>query len=1014
MSSGVSLGSPRKSIVPPPPIGSPRLARGSIATKDAGGARLSAIGRMALRDKPSQQQHSAALYGGGRLWPRYAEQVCERPPLAPRKDGSHKLASARGLAHPGNLSLQPTAECPRHPGRHDALDVGTQVPRPGTARRFAAQRRAGNSPRSQRPWSATEGSFIPRLLGLRRACRWRGRNGGANARLEEASEAVPAKGIPPMQSRAAIARTILGPGGATALQEDLGYKRTEIHVPPGHSLAQTVENLLQGLAQASPDGLHRKPSVQGSLQRDYSVPTMVDEVVLYSEPEDDDERPGLGSVQPRGRAEVMQQWLRPDSIQAARCRGERREERRSEAPRQKPLALRGAAQAPEAAAELDWGSLSDNSRQAIKQWVTGQLGGRHCMLVLEQGCAETLLLPSASETLATSDLRGGAVLNVLSGLFAEGGLLNPSSGSGLFQAVFSKHPLQVLEEALEQCLLEISDPRVERVADLSPDQVNLALKQMSMKAQFASCTAPGADAAALSASSDECTKATKSEAAAAPACGRARALAVLHEALSAQAPAAGTGHPWVCEFLAWQLEDALSEDGILGTSRRRRRWRNGRHPRIRRTWPHAERQRHRLARAAQLPCPPPTSASGPPAGGAALPRVPPSWRLQGSLLGALGLRAQANRPLVAKLFEGKLSPQEFLSAEEGGALLPAEMRERRRQLEDSGGSWEARAARQLSGWQGRNSQEEAAERAAAEARAVRAASALPFFSEKIQCQGCSNWGVRYDRIPHVGGHHKLGKTAGLGGTDYARLVVWTELARLHVEGWPSPAHAGPVPAPATSKERPAVAGPKPNSEKVFGDGGVLKELGKEEVELEAESQQMSLETLRAQNRLIEEYVMRLVRQRDELKQERDSYHILGLHGPSCSEDEVKKAYRNLARKEHPDKAGIGNKRRFQAIQQAYSSILKQRQLGGAATVAAEEENPPPEEVFGPSAILDESYRYAQEARASAECVARCGHRALRSWDEGAEGHGKRRVLRSLRDLTRFPAAPKGTSRAQVL
>ena len=25
-----------------------------------------------------------------------------------------------------------------------------------------------------------------------------------------------------------------------------------------------------------------------------------------------------------------------------------------------------------------------------------------------------------------------------------------------------------------------------------------------------------------------------------------------------------------------------------------------------------------------------------------------------------------------------------------------------------------------------------------------------------------------------------------------------------------------------------------------------------------------------------------------------------------------------------------------------------------------------------------------EAKASAECVARCGHRALRSWDEGAE------------------------------
>ncbi|CAE7804920.1 KGD1 [Symbiodinium sp. CCMP2592] len=713
----VMTASPRKSIVPPPPIGSPRLARGSIATKDAGGARLSAIGRMALRDKPSQQQHSAALYGGGRLWPRYAEQVCERPPLAPRKEGSRTLEaspcsrpqSARGI--PGATTRSTSApRCPAAGQRGASLPREGPATHPGPSDRGPPQRAASS--------------------------------------LDCSAYDVRA-GIPPMQGRAAIARNILGPGGATALQEDLGYKRTEIHVPPGHSLAQTVENLLQGLAQASPDGLHRKPSVQGSLQRDYSVPTMVDEVVLYSEPEDDDARPGLGSVQPRGRAEVMQQWLRPDSIQAVRCRGERRaEERRSEAPRQKPLALRGAAQAPEAAAELDWGSLSDNSRQAIKQWVTGQLGGRHCMLVLEQGCAETLLLPSASEMLATSDLRGGAVLNVLSGLFAEGGLLNPSSGSGLFQAVFSKHPLQVLEEALEQCLLEISDPRVERVADLSPDQVNLALKQMSMKAQFASCTAPGADAAALSASSDECTK----------------------------------------------------------------------------------------------------------------------------------------------------------------------------------------------------------------------------------------------------------------------VQVWTELARLHVEGWPSPAHAGPVPAPATSKERPAVPGPKPNSEKVFGDGGVLKELGKEEVELEAESQQMSLETLRAQNRLIEEYVMRLVRQRDELKQvtkmaeERDSYHILGLHGPSCSEDEVKKAYRNLARKEHPDKAGIGNKRRFQAIQQAYSSILKQRQLGGAATVAAEEENPPPEEVFGPSAILDESYRYAQEARASAECVARCGHRALRSWDEGAEGHGKRRVLRSLRDLTRQSAS----------
>ena len=64
------------------------------------------------------------------------------------------------------------------------------------------------------------------------------------------------------------------------------------------------------------------------------------------------------------------------------------------------------------------------------------------------------------------------------------------------------------------------------------------------------------------------------------------------------------------------------------------------------------------------------------------------------------------------------------------ALLPAEMRERRRQLEDSGGSWEARAARQLSGWQGRNSQEEAAERAAAEAGCAQ--TLLPFLLYRVE------------------------------------------------------------------------------------------------------------------------------------------------------------------------------------------------------------------------------------------------------------------------------------------
>merc|ERR1719506_1187400 len=108
------------------------------------------------------------------------------------------------------------------------------------------------------------------------------------------------------------------------------------------------------------------------------------------------------------------------------------------------------------------------------------------------------------------------------------------------------------------------------------------------------------------------------------------------------------------------------------------------------------------------------------------------------------------------------------------------------------------------------------------------------------------------------------------------------------------------------------------------------DLGKSQLNLEVESENMGLDAIRVQNRHIEEYVMRLVRQRDELKnmmklvEERDSYFILGLDGPEASEEEVKKAYRALARKEHPDKAGIGNKRRFQAIQQAYTSILRQK------------------------------------------------------------------------------------------
>lgn len=208
---------------------------------------------------------------------------------------------------------------------------------------------------------------------------------------------------------------------------------------------------------------------------------------------------------------------------------------------------------------------------------------------------------------------------------------------------------------------------------------------------------------------------------------------------------------------------------------------------------------------------------------------------------------------------------------------------------------------------------------------------------------------------------------------------------------------------------------------------MLKELGKQEDDIEAESQQMSLEALRGQNGLIEDYVIRLVRQRDELKQitklaeERDSYFILGLQGPDATDDEVKKAYRNLARRNHPDKAGIGNKRRFQAIQQAYASIMKHRGKEGGSTSlpgesdAAHDREQTASKEIAESAILSESAQYAFEVRDAADRVAACAHRAMRSWEEGSEetGIAKRRALRSLRELTRQSTAELKTAAQQL-
>ena len=63
----------------------------------------------------------------------------------------------------------------------------------------------------------------------------------------------------------------------------------------------------------------------------------------------------------------------------------------------------------------------------------------------------------------------------------------------------------------------------------------------------------------------------------------------------------------------------------------------------------------------------------------------------------------------------------------------------------------------------------------------------------------------------------------------------------------------------------------------------------------------------------------------------DPYHVLGV-SPSATDEEVKKAYRQLSRKYHPD-ANVNNpnaaqaEEKFKQVQQAYEEIMKLREQG---------------------------------------------------------------------------------------
>eukprot|EP00913_Durusdinium_trenchii_P021402 g20114.t1 len=231
-------------------------------------------------------------------------------------------------------------------------------------------------------------------------------------------------------------------------------------------------------------------------------------------------------------------------------------------------------------------------------------------------------------------------------------------------------------------------------------------------------------------------------------------------------------------------------------------------------------------------------------------------------------------------------------------------------------------------------------------------------------------------------HSLLGNRGADGprcSDEYMRIQVWLEVVRYHAAEQLK-GRTDILGQPKARPKRLSIEG----CTALWDDRQFLRDLQRQDSDIEAAASHMSFEQICKQNQSMETYMMRVVRQRDYLKHmmnladECASYVVLGLHGPSATADEIKKAYRTLALKEHPDKAGIENKERFQEIQEAYAAALKRSKSEGHNTGRDESS-------AIPNTFTKEAAFSAEQVKDAADEIAAI---ASRTEGEGEQGEGE--------------------------